>query len=210
MQNILCAWKYTELVSEARRAALAAPGSFKKLVCLVTADACAISARARSGWDHGLTDCVQPIFTLEVPNAGDPLFNGPWGYRAQYLASPYEGLAANGMLLASLAPKLLAAIDLSVAPELEKIDVCASLHAASAKLWIQEDFLRMINPPSHLAVERWVTEACRGAELASLGLWAPTEIKFEVKGAFLDPYGNEIVPHRKIRRHYEIHHYGFS
>lgn len=210
MRDILGAWRYTDLVNEERREALSAPGSFEELVFRVSADACNISARAKRGEGRGLTDCVQPIFTLEMPNAGDPLFNGPWGYRAQYWASPSKGLAANALLLTSLAPKLLAAIDLNVAPELAMIDVCASLHALSAKLWIKENLFRMINPPSHLAIERWNNEAHRGVELARLGLWAPKAIEFEVKGALLDPYGNEVVPCRKIRRHYDIHHYGFS
>ena len=45
----------------------------------------------------------QPIFTLELKGSGDALFNGPFGYRAQYLLGPNIGLAANAALLAALA-----------------------------------------------------------------------------------------------------------
>jgi len=34
--------------------------------------------------------------------------------------------------------------------------------------------------------------------------------RFQVKGALLDAFGHEHVPHRKLRRHQDIHHYGFA
>lgn len=210
MVDILAAWKYTDRVNEARRAALAGPGSFDEIVRFVSDDAREVRARAEPGRDHGLTDCVQAVFALELPNAGDPLFNGPWGYRSQYWVSPGHGLAANSALLAALAPKLLGAIDTRAEPRLAKIDVCASLHAVSAKIWIQEIPSLLINPTADLDVGRWVLEARNGVELARWGLAAPPVTKFEVKGALIDPYGNEVVPLRKLRRHYDIHHFGFS
>jgi len=210
MIDTLAAWKYTDRVDEARRAALANTGSFDEMVRFVSDDAREIRARSETGRDRGLTDCIQPIFTLELPNAGDPLFNGPWGYRAQYWVSAGHGLAGNSALLAALAPRLLGAMDTRAEPRLAKIDVCASLHAASAKIWIQEIPSLLIDPTADLNVERWVFEARNGVELARWGLAAPLVTKFEVKGALIDPYGNEVVPLRKVRRHYEIHHYGFS
>lgn len=210
MNDVTPDWKYTDSVPQARRLALAEPGSFEELIRLVAADACDIRVYASRGTDHGLTDCIQLIFNFELPSTGDPLFNGPWGYRAQYWASPWQGLAANGRLLAHLAPKLLGSIDISAVPDLAKIDVCASLHAASAKIWIQEIPSLLIEPTTDLEVERWTTEAKHGVELARWGLSAPSVTKFQVKGALVDPYGNEVVPTRKIRRHHDIHHYGFS
>jgi hypothetical protein len=203
-------WKYTDSVSEARRKSLAEPGSYEALVDLVIADVRDIRARSQKGTDRGLTDCIQPIFSFELPNTGDALFNGPWGYRAQYWESPGQGLAANCMLLALLAPKLLGALDTKAIPELGKIDVCASLHTASAKIWIQEIPSLLIHPTSDLDVERWVLAARDNVQLARWGLCAPEAKKFEVKGALMSPYGNEVVPCRKVRRHYDIHHYGFS
>jgi hypothetical protein len=210
MRDILAEWKYTDRVPEERRVNLAAPGSFEELVQRVVADARAIRAYASRGSDRGLTDCLQPIFTFELPETGDSLFNGHWGYRAQYWIRPSHGLAANRDLLASLAPKLLGAVDINAAPDLAKLDICASLSAASAKIWIRESLSLLGDPTPDLAIERWATEASHGVELARFGLAAPMATKFEIKGALLDPYGNEVVPARKIRRHVDIHHYGFS
>jgi hypothetical protein len=208
--DMLAAWKYTDGVDEGRRARLADPKSFEELVRLVVDDIREIQVRVETGRDGGLTDCVQPIFRFELPSTGDPLFNGPWGYRAQYWIGAAHGLAANSLLLAALAPKLLGTTDTKAEPGLAQVDVCASLHAASAKLWIQEIPSVLLNPTKDLNIERWESEARNGVELARWGLAAPVVTKFEVKGALLDPYGNEVVPARKLRRHYDIYQYGFS
>lgn len=208
--DMLTAWRYTNSVPETRRAALAEPGCFAELVAFVKEDAEEIHVRACRGADPGLTDCIQPIFTLKLPKTGDPLFNGPWGYRAQYWLSPLTGLTANATLLAALMPKLLAAVDIDAAPELAKINVCTSLCATSAKIWIQEIPSLLLNPTTDLDIERWREEAQRGVQLARWGLSAPEVARFEVKGALIDPHGNEVVPTRKILRHQDIHHYGFS
>jgi hypothetical protein len=207
--SVLQAWKFTETVPQSRRDALVAPGSFEALTDLVTLDATAIRARSKPGGDAGLTDCIQPVFTVELPQSGDALFNGPFGYRAQYWISPTHGLASNCKLLASLAHKLLGAVDLKSDPGLRKIDICASLAGASAKIWIAEEDV-LLDGTWDLDIERWVEEARNGVQLARWGISAPIVTKFEVKGALLDPYGNEVVPARKIRRHLDIHHYGFS
>lgn len=210
MNDILRDWKYAHSVTQARRESLAQPRSFAELVRLVTADVCNVRACALRGSDRGLTHCIQPVFNFELPRTGDAFFNGPWGYRAQYWASPWQGFAANGSLLANLASKLLGAVDVAAAPDLAKIDVCASLHAASAKIWIQEIPSLLREPTIDLEVEPWASEAKRGVELARWGISAPCVTKFQVKGALLDSYNNEVVPTRKIRRHHDIHHYGFS
>lgn len=203
-------WKYTDNVLEARRELLAKPSSYEVLVDLVIADVRNIQVRPQKGTDQGLTDCIQPIFSFELPDTGDALFNGPWGYRAQYWASPGQGLAANCMLLAALTPKLLGAMDIKATNELGRINVCASLHAASAKIWIQEIPSLLINPTLDLDVERWTLAAKDNVQLARWGLCAPEVKYFEVKGALMSPYDNEVVPCRKVRRHYDIHYYGFS
>jgi hypothetical protein len=202
-------WDYNNHVPEARRIALASAGSFATLLEQVVADVSNVRMRLESGRAKGLTHCVQPLFTLDLPKTGDALFNGPFGYRAQYWRGPAEGLAANAALLAALAPRLLGALETCTDPELSRIDVCAAIGAASAKLWIRES-LSLIAPTEDLAVARWTANARKGIELARLGLMAPEITKFEVKGALIDPYGHEVVPADKIRRHYQIHHYGFS
>jgi hypothetical protein len=206
----LAGWDYTDRVPEPRRITLASAGSFAALLEQVVADVSNIRMRLEPGRAEGLRDCVQPLFNLDLPKTGDALFNGPFGYRAQYWRGPGEGLAANAALLAALAPRLLgAALETCSDPELSRIDVSAALGAASAKFWIRESS-SLMTPTEDLAVGRWVDNARKGVELAKLGLMAPEITKFEVKGALIDPYGHEVVPADKIRRHYQIHHYGFS
>lgn len=209
MADYLAEWKYAASVPKGRQDELAAPGSYETLLRRVAADVRVTKAYALPGEDRGLRDCVQPVFAIDLPKTGDALFNGPWGYRAQYWLSASRGVAANRELLSALIPHLLAAVDIAANPDLAKIDVCSSLEAVSAKFWVREG-LHLTDSEPGLAIARWATEADRGVDLARLGLQAPVTEKFEIKGALLDPYGNEVVPVRKIRRHMDIHHYGFS
>jgi hypothetical protein len=208
MMAILREWIYSSNIDSSRQQSLAKPGSFEELVRITKADILDISVRSEPGRSAGLKHAWQPVFSFHLPTAGDPLFNGPWGYRAQYWLSPEQGLAANAMLISALKPKLLAAVDLDREPDLKKINICSSLVAASAKFWIDEKAQSRFS--RDLAVERWKTEAERGNEKAEWGLCAPEATKFEIKGALIDPYGNELVPEIKICRHIEIHNYGFS
>lgn len=210
MLDIRVAWKYADCVEEPRRSSLAGAESYEALIQLAVEDVRSIHAHAEPGRDPGLTDCMQPVFDFELPDTGDRLFNGPFGYRAQYWIGPDHGLAANALLMQFLASKLLGAVNVSADPRLSSFDVCASIHATSAKFWIQEIPSWLAQPSEDLAVERWVEAARRGVNLAHWGICAMPVIKFQVKGALLDPYGNEVVPARKIRRHYDIHHYGYS
>jgi hypothetical protein len=178
------------------------------LIEQVVADATNIQVHAVPGRAKGLTECIQPVFMLDLPKTGDALFSGPFGYRAQYWMSPEKGLAANATLIAALAPRLLAALETCTDPELSRIDVCAAIGATSAKIWLNE--LAIAIPSADLSVRRWVENARRHVELARLGLTAPEITKFEVKGALINPYGHEVVPADKIRRHHQLHHYGFS
>lgn len=216
MNNAPEGWRYTARVCPARREALARPGSFERLVQLVCEDARILGVRAKPGIDVGLTDCWQPIYELELPKTGDALYNGPFGYRAQYWQSAERALGANAVLLAALAPQLLALKRDHVA-ELDKIDVGASLAAASAKIWIKEKVYEVyVFESGHrdLAVERWTARADSGAypgaDKAGWGLTAPEVSIFEVKGALISPDGHEVVPQRKITRHREIFEFGFS
>jgi len=138
------------------------------------------------------------------------LFNGPWGYRAQYWVSPSQGLAANGQLLAALFPKLMDGLHEVTDPALANVDVRGSLQAASAKVWIAEFAELYLGERQHLAVARWVSAANEGVGFARLGLSAPVVTTFEVKGALLDPHGNELVPASKVRRHHSLYGYGFA
>lgn len=208
--DIASSWRYMSSVSGERQAALAEPTSFEQLVVLAKAEIRAVRVRVQSGRDPGLTDCLQPVFSFELPSIGDRLFNGPYGYRAQYWLDPLVGLRANALLIAALTPTLLATVDEQAEPNAAKVDICSSIRATSAKFWIQELPSLLVNPTNDLNVQRWQTEAQLGVQLARWGLSAPEVTKFEIKGALLDPHGNEVVPSPKIGRHRDIHHYGFS
>ena len=210
MSSLSVEWKYTDRVSRDRQLALGAAGSFDQLLRQVVSEAVVTRVYAKPGSDRGLTHCLQPIFLVDLAETGDAFFNGPWGYRAQYWIHPSRGLAANRELITGLTPKLLAAADVAAAPDLAKLDLCASLAASSAKFWVRESFTLLTEPTADLAVDRWTQEANRGVELARLGLVAPEQTKFELKGALLDAHGNEVVPARKIKRHLDIHNFGFS
>ena len=203
-------WLYAESVTAERRAALSVPASFDELVVLAKGEISQIRLRVQPGRDLGLTDCLQPIFSFDLPNVGDRVFNGPFGYRAQYWQGPFDGLCANAMLISALTPDLLAAVNPDADPNISKIDICVSLRASSAKFWIQEIPSLLVSRTVDLKVEPWRSEAQRGVQLARWGLSAPEVTKFDVKGALIDPHGNEVTPSRKITRHYDIHHYGFS
>jgi hypothetical protein len=125
-------WRYEDHVEEERRQQLRADGSFGALIRRVLTDLEVTTVYPLPGQDVGLTDCLQPILVLDLPSTGDALFNGPFGYRAQYWISPEVGLAANAKIIAALAPKLLSAVD-PCDERLTRIDLCKSLRAASAK-----------------------------------------------------------------------------
>ena len=162
-------WKYVDAVPSERVERLASAGSFEALISLVVEDARIVSAWTEPGRDRGLTDCSQPIFALELTSTGDALFNGPWGYRAQYWKDPWQGLAANGRLISALAPKLLGAVSVAASAAFGKLDVCSSLNAASAKIWIREASSILGDVPQALDVEPWTLEAKRGVQLARWG-----------------------------------------
>ena len=203
-------WKYTENIEEARRKSLTFCDSFDELVSLVSEDISNVTVKVKPGKDTSLISCVQPIFTFELPKFGDAIFNGPYGYRAQYFLSPCNGLEANCKLINALSSKLLGAVTTSTEEKLCRISVPNSLFAASAKFWFNEspDFLH--NLSVDLDIERWAKEAEKGCELAKWGLCAPKVTTFEIKGALIDPNGNEVVPNGKILRHHQIHNFGFT
>jgi hypothetical protein len=146
MPDIVTDWLYTDSFPTKRQATLAAPSTFGELVELATAEISKVRVRVDPGRDPARTDCLQPVFSFELPTVGDRLFNGPYGYRAQYWRGPLDRLKANALLIDALAPKLLAIIDQKAESNFSKIDVCASLRALSAKFWIQEILSLLANP----------------------------------------------------------------
>jgi len=158
-----------------------------------------------------LKHCVQPVFDIVVSDvAFDAFFNSSEGYRAQFLITPIAGIIANFALIEALHEQLIAESNRARVQELEAISVPTSLKATSSKVWIHEGDFPFQNLTCDLAVDTWVACASRGELKAKWGLCAPAGTRIQVKGALLDPAGNEVVPGKKILRHHEIHHFGFS
>jgi hypothetical protein len=63
----------------------------------------------------------------------------------------------------------MAVADIGTVPELAKIDVYAALRASSATFWIQEVPSLMLHPTMDLLVDRWISAARRGVQLAQWG-----------------------------------------
>ena len=143
--------------------------------------------------------------------AFDAFFNSPGGYRAQYLYDPDQGQTANNHVLRELEPELTNAVIKYCGerhPNREKVR--HSLLANSAKIWPDEEALDFTEATIDLAIERW-KQACDWINAPKdSGLWAPEGTRMKVFGAFIDPWGNEVVPRRKMHRRFDIHECGFS
>lgn len=205
------AWKFADSFSSARRLRLCSVTEYQEVVELVLDSAAEIRVYACRGRDDSLKHCVQPVFDVAVSDvAFDAFYNSSAGYRAQFLMNPVAGLVANVYLIEALFDKLIAESDRVRVQGLEAISVSTSLKATSSKVWINEDDFPFHNLTCDLAVETWTSCASRDEQKAKWGLCAPTGTRIQIKGALLDPAGNEVVPRRKILRHHEIHRFGFS
>ncbi|WP_411886422.1 hypothetical protein [Polaromonas sp. YR568] len=208
-------WKFSPSFDTARRDRLLAISDFSQVIELVEQSATGIQLESCKGRDPELQDCVQPVFTLDVSDeAFDAFFNSAAGYRACYLQGGNLGLVANLLLIESLVDRLCDMAGYSCIAELASINIRTSLLATSAKVWVHEDDFPFQSPTTDLAVEAWIRAAASKDEnvkkKASWGLCAPKGSRLQVKGALLDPLGNEVVPRKKVLRRHEIQCLGFS
>ena len=184
---------------------------YQEVIKLVQNSASEIRVHACQRREDSLKHCVQPVFDIVVSDvAFDAFFNSSAGYRAQFLISPIAGLIANFALIEALREQLIAESSMARVQELESLSVPTSLQATSSKVWIHEDDFPFQRLTCDLAVETWAACATGGELKAKWGLCAPAGTRLQVKGALVDPAGNEVVPRKKILRHHEIHHFGFS
>ncbi|MDO8683854.1 MAG: hypothetical protein Q7N50_10280 [Armatimonadota bacterium] len=171
-----------------------------------------VAARVCEDEDLGPRGCWRPEAVLNVESeAFDAFFNSPGGYRAQYLSDPDHGQAANNRLLRALEPKLTnEVVNRCGEKQLSREKVRDALLANSAKIWPDEDSLDFTQATIDLAVERW-KQPCDWINAPKYaGLWAPEGTRLKVIGAFIDPWGNEVVSRVKVRRRFDIHECGFS
>jgi hypothetical protein len=205
-------WEFASSFDAKRRLALEAADDLVEIVHELLAEVSRSSFRLDAGMSAGLVNCLRPVFTIPVrPQTYDAFFNGPRGYRAQYFASAEIGQTENNHMLGLLIDHLIrVSARLHTGPALGQFDLKKSLSACSAKVWIDEHDFPFRSPTKDLAIVRWKEEAALGIDKAIWGLCAPTGTQLQVKGAFLDPAGNEVVPSDKVRRRYDIYQYGFS
>lgn len=150
--------------------------------------------------------CHRAEFHFAVdPETADAFFNSAVGLRAQFLEDPNLGQFANGWALAMLDDALRAHV--ADVPALTPLHRTASLRAGSAMLWAHEP---QTSAAEEIAVDRWLRAARAGAAKAKLGVSAPAITRLEVKGAWIDRAGNEVVPAGRIERRFEIARFGFA
>lgn len=170
------------------------------------------------------TDFRRPVYTLDI---GRPLFdlffNSSFGYRAAYFLSPSAGLDANVYFLASISERLITdpqSTKASLSPEF----IRESLRTSSAKAWLAEHgkevdrkcpnckgewSMGTCGPPALAEIRNGRWEGTSGQN-AEWGRKAPYLTKLRVMGAFLNDRYDELVPHDKRFRAYDIHRSGWS
>ncbi len=205
-------WEFAAGFDASRRSDLENSGGFAEIIQRVRDEASDIALEIEVGKTPGLENYRRPVFTFSVqPKTFDAFFNGPQGYRAQFFASAEIGQAENNLVMTLLLDRLIATpTPLSAEHDVADIDLGRSLSACSAKIWIDERDFPFEDTPRDLAIRRWRINANLGVEKAQWGLCAPVGTNLEVKGAFLDRAGNEMVPSSKVRRRFDIHLFGYS
>ena len=205
-------WAFMPNFDPARRKRLEAFDTFEKVVEAIGTNCEIREALVQEGTDLGPQGCWRPSVKIIVDHEiFDAFFNSPGGYRAQYLASPENGQAANGKLLAYLEPQLSAAVLKQCGQShLSQEWIQNSFLANSAKIWPDEEELNFIDATIDLQVDKW-RKHCEWINAPSdAGLWAPIGTQLMAFGAFIDPWGNEVISRKKIRRRFDIHECGYS
>lgn len=150
---------------------------------------------------------------------GDLFFNSADGLRSRYWQGPDLGDDATRYLIESLLAALLHSFEVGpvqVFGRAEPMNVeqaSACLRARSAKVWVRErddaGNLMIDLSGAQLFVPRWADiEDC--APQKTSWRWSPTSTEIDIKGAFIEPNGNEYVPNDKLERSLQIHRFGYS
>lgn len=220
-------WRFSRTFPQIRRTQLENASSFDDIVERVHSEIGVTFFNTCRGREGLLKNCVRPEFQFVVDcKTFNLFFNSPVGYRAQYLLDPNEGQKQNCQLIGQLLEKLVAHANGNIPRHpIREDQLTSSLQCCSAKIWICEDafdFTPKWN--EEILVSTWCQHAVEAFEAfannrlpsppeqekAIWGIQAPTGTVLEVKGAFLDPDGNEVVPKSKVHRRFEIQKYGWS
>lgn len=227
MSEIESFWRFSDHFDEKRKGILHGEGSFAAIMERVIACARVTNFDVCQGKEGHLKNCLRPQFTLKVETETfDLFFNSPHGYRAQYLLDPDEGQKQNAKLIERLSEKLLDFTNGKTTKHQMGTDqIVTSLMCCSAKIWISEKGFKFDhNLIEEVLMPSWHTHAKAAIaayannqypspqeqEKAIWGIRAPTGHELDIKGAFLDGNGNEVVPKSKVLRRFEIQKYGFA
>jgi len=204
-------WAFESSFCPIRRAKLEAVVAFDDIIRNLLTLSEVAEAWVSEGTELGPKGCYRPSVRLNVPSdLFDAFFNSPRGYRALFLADPDDGQAANGKLLRALEPRLSAEVaERCGESRLSRASIRNAFLANSAKVWPDEESLDFREATEDIAIAQW-RECDWITAPAGAGLWAPQGTKLKVFGAFIDPWGNEVVAHKKIRRRFDIHECGFT
>lgn len=205
-------WGFVKAFDEVRRTQIIRFDTFAKVVECIRKNCSVLGACVCEETNLGPRNCLRPTVQLSVgAQAYDAFFNSPGGYRAQYLESPDIGQASNNALITLLEPMLTAAVIADCGEQrLSRRVIQYSFLANSAKIWIDEDEINMVDATDDLDIRQWDNPCDHIQAPPRIGLWAPRGTQLMVFGAFIDPWGNEVVPSRKIARRIDIHKCGYS
>jgi hypothetical protein len=198
-------WKFHLNIDGARQDSLFAWTSFENVIgaLLLGTEVAAFRWRA-ANWVV-LAGCHRAEFLLNVStHTYDGFFNSPVGYRAQYAISAANGVAKNRELIDSLKTLLLATAEGS--GQASTTDIEASIVAAEAKMWIDEDeaMRHYIEEAPEIDFQRWLThDYC-------CGLRAPIGSRLVMLGGWVAPNGVVKPNPHKARRAEEIYEQGYS
>lgn len=137
----------------------------------------------------------------------DQLFNGRFGYRAQYYLSPEEGILFNRRIVRGLKPVICRAYELTpLEADLEL--VMYSLTRPHAKIWIYKEQAAFGDAAENsLTPQRWVENGAALGRRVPL----PEHCTVDLKGAFIHPKTKELfIDELKLSRPYDLHCRGFS
>ena len=227
------AWQYTKNISPERIAYLDKEINFNDVINDIRREMVIIDYNIEES--KCFNNCIRHGFILSItPKTYDIFFNSKYGYRGQYFLGMKEGKKANRNLIDALKDELIKYTKQNPRNVSENQRVENSLNMESAKIWIDqassdlnEKQYKDITPDSGIDNRVWHEFALKVAGdnkkhkssrhknysrrfKAVLGLRTPVGVKLEIKGAFLDSEGNEVIGKGKYSRAKQIRYYGFS
>ena len=225
---------YSQNISPERIAYLSAQVEFQEIIEAINREMVIISYSIEES--NCFNNCIRHGFIFSItPKTYDIFFNSEYGYRGKYFLGTKEGKDANRELITALKEKLANYANQN--PSNKNIstnqNVENSLNKGSAKIWIHQA-CSTLNEKHFKIIEDvaikntyWYKFALKVEEdnkrkknerhknytsrfKAILGLRAPVGVKLEIKGAFLNFEGKEVIGKGKYSRAKQIRYYGFS